>query len=57
MEYITSKVGEDPREVNPISALEGANSMPGGVFPSVGDVLTGDLASYGFKDVYYPSNG
>jgi len=57
LEYITSKVGEDPREVNPISALEGANSMPGGVFPSVGDVLTGDLASYGFKDVYYPSNG
>ncbi len=26
----------------------------GGYDPSVGDVIVGDIASYGMKDVYYP---
>jgi hypothetical protein len=26
----------------------------GGYDPSKGDVIVGDIASYGFKDVYYP---
>lgn len=29
----------------------------GGYDPSKGDVIVGDIGSYGFKDVYYPNQG
>lgn len=29
----------------------------GGYEPDEGDTIVGDIASYGFKDVYYPNNG
>lgn len=29
----------------------------GGYDPSKGDIIVGDLTSYGFKDVYYPIQG